>query len=113
MPVWLVRQFAAAIPAILAGEQLAALDLQVAGGSVHLDKDGYQQARRELEQAAGAGRHAQRQPARKAEPADLAAMGIAVTMAAGPDAPTIANLDAWLGNDGLGNEDPANKGAPQ
>lgn len=83
------------LPRLEAEEALAAINVAAlaAGGGEPLERERIFAALHE--KASGEGRPAPQ----KADPSDLASMGIAVRHAEG-DAPVIADLDGWLGNSG-------------
>lgn len=95
MPIALLKAYAAMLPRLDAEEQLSRVHagaLAFGGGE-----------KRERESAIGAlerqakGPRGKAKPV-KANPADLAAMGIAVKSSGGGELPVIGSMQEWLGN---------------
>lgn len=73
MPIGAVRIYSKALPALLAEEQLAAINTAMAGNSARMELSDVQDTQRSLEAAARGGR---KKRSRKASADALAAMGI-------------------------------------
>jgi hypothetical protein len=93
MPIALLKAYVAMLPRLVAEEQLARVDAGVLAFGL-VEPSDRQRAIVALEQQTK-GPQAKARPA-KAEPADLAAMGIAVKSTGGT-LPTIGSLEEWLG----------------
>jgi hypothetical protein len=85
------------LPRLEAEEKLAAVNLAALSNGIGFENDlDRQRVLASLEQRAGG---QGRQAAQKADPADLAAMGIGMKSDGG-ELPTITDRDAWLGIEG-------------